>query len=121
MAAGSHRSTGPDTDPDAYADLEEELGDLLFQVFFHAVIGAEARANNCPLEISSALIGSCTNSSYEDITRAASIARHASAAGLMVKTPLLVSPGSEQIRATIERELAGPLDLKGLAGEQADA
>ena len=69
-----------------------------------AAVGAEARANGWPLEISAALIGSCTNSSYEDITRAASIARLASAKGLMVKTPLLVSPGSEQIRATIERD-----------------
>jgi aconitate hydratase len=69
-----------------------------------AAVGAEARANNWPLEISAALIGSCTNSSYEDITRAASIARQASARGMRVKTPLLVSPGSEQIRATIERD-----------------
>ncbi|MCE9622079.1 MAG: aconitate hydratase [Actinomycetia bacterium] len=67
-------------------------------------VGAEARANGWPLEISAALIGSCTNSSYEDITRAASIARQASARGLKVKTSLLVSPGSEQIRATIERD-----------------
>jgi aconitate hydratase len=56
------------------------------------------------LEISSALIGSCTNSSYEDITRAASIARQAAAKGLKAKTELLVTPGSEQIRATIERD-----------------
>ena len=69
-----------------------------------AAVGVEARANHWPLDISAALIGSCTNSSYEDITRAASIARQASARGLMVKTPLLVSPGSEQIRATIERD-----------------
>jgi len=69
-----------------------------------AAVGAEARANDWPLDISAALIGSCTNSSYEDITRAASIARQASARGLTVKTPLLVSPGSEQIRATIERD-----------------
>jgi aconitate hydratase len=67
-------------------------------------VGAEARANGWPLDISAALIGSCTNSSYEDITRAASIARQAAGAGLKVRTPLLVSPGSEQIRATIERD-----------------
>ncbi|MEI8240022.1 MAG: aconitate hydratase, partial [Actinomycetota bacterium] len=67
-------------------------------------VGAEARANDWPLEISSALIGSCTNSSYEDITRAASIARQAAARGLKVKTELLVTPGSEQTRATIERD-----------------
>jgi aconitate hydratase len=67
-------------------------------------VGAEARANGWPLEISSALVGSCTNSSYEDITRAASIARQASARGLRAKTELLVTPGSEQIRSTIERD-----------------
>ncbi|MDP2293339.1 MAG: aconitate hydratase [Actinomycetota bacterium] len=69
-----------------------------------AAVGAEARANDWPLDISSALIGSCTNSSYEDITRAASIARQAAARGLKVKTELLVTPGSEQTRATIERD-----------------
>ena len=69
-----------------------------------AAVGAEARANDWPLQISSALIGSCTNSSYEDITRAAAIARQAAAAGLTVKTELLVTPGSEQTRATIERD-----------------
>ncbi|MFT6144472.1 MAG: aconitate hydratase [Myxococcota bacterium] len=63
-----------------------------------------ARDNGWPLTISSALIGSCTNSSYEDITRVASIARQAAAAGLRAKTELMVTPGSEQIRATIERD-----------------
>jgi aconitate hydratase len=67
-------------------------------------VGAAAEENGWPLEISSALIGSCTNSSYEDITRAASIARQASAKGLTAKVELLVTPGSEQIRATIERD-----------------
>ena len=69
-----------------------------------AAVGAEARANGWPLDISAALIGSCTNSSYEDITRAASVARQAAAKGLRAKVDLLVSPGSEQIRATIERD-----------------
>ena len=54
--------------------------------------------------ISVALIGSCTNSSYEDMTRAASIAEQAKSHGMNVKIPLLVTPGSEQIRATIERD-----------------
>jgi len=67
-------------------------------------VGAAARKNGWPLEISSALIGSCTNSSYEDITRTASIARQAAAEGLRVKTQLLVTPGSERVRATIERD-----------------
>ncbi len=67
-------------------------------------VGAAATEHGWPLEISSALIGSCTNSSYEDITRAASIARQASAKGLTSQVELLVTPGSEQIRATIERD-----------------
>jgi aconitate hydratase len=67
-------------------------------------VGEAARENGWPLEISAALIGSCTNSSYEDITRAASVARQAAAKGLRAKTELLISPGSEQIRATIERD-----------------
>ncbi|MCB1258225.1 MAG: aconitate hydratase, partial [Microthrixaceae bacterium] len=69
-----------------------------------SALGDEARENGWPLEISSALVGSCTNSSYEDITRAASILRFAAANGLKVKTPLLITPGSEQVRATIERD-----------------
>lgn len=69
-----------------------------------SALGAEAKANDWPMEISAALIGSCTNSSYEDITRAASIARQAAAEGLTAKTKLMVTPGSEQIRATIERD-----------------
>jgi aconitate hydratase len=67
-------------------------------------IGADAKEAGWPLKISSALVGSCTNSSYEDITRAASLARQASAKGLTAKTPLLITPGSEQVRATIERD-----------------
>ncbi|MEO5840189.1 MAG: aconitate hydratase [Acidimicrobiales bacterium] len=67
-------------------------------------VGAEAKLNGWPLEVSAALIGSCTNSSYEDITRAASIARQALAHGMTAKTKLLISPGSEQVRATIARD-----------------
>src|SRR4051794_32849444 len=67
-------------------------------------VGAQAREHGWPLDVSAALIGSCTNSSYEDITRAASIARWAAAHGLKAKTELLITPGSEQIRATIERD-----------------
>jgi aconitate hydratase len=69
-----------------------------------AQVGAAAEEHGWPLAISSALIGSCTNSSYEDITRAASVARQAAAKGLRSKTELLITPGSEQIRATIERD-----------------
>jgi len=55
-------------------------------------------------QVSVALIGSCTNSSYEDMERAADIARQAAAHGLKSATPLLVTPGSEAVRATIERD-----------------
>ena len=55
-------------------------------------------------KISSALIGSCTNSSYEDMSRAAEIAEQAKAHGLKAGAPFLVTPGSEQVRATIERD-----------------
>ena len=75
-------------------DLARELKDL----------GSEATENGWPLEISAALIGSCTNSSYEDITRAASIAREAAASGLKTQTRLLITPGSEKVRATITRD-----------------
>jgi len=60
--------------------------------------------NDWPEELSSSLIGSCTNSSYEDIARCVSIVREAKAAGISLKTPFLVTPGSEQVRATIERD-----------------
>lgn len=55
-------------------------------------------------DISVALIGSCTNSSYEDMSRSASVANQARKKGVVAKSPLLVTPGSEQIRATIERD-----------------
>jgi len=64
----------------------------------------DAAQNNYPKTISSALIGSCTNSSYEDIGRAAFIAREAAKKGLKSKVPLMVTPGSEITRATIERD-----------------
>ncbi|HEY1259290.1 MAG TPA: aconitate hydratase [Stellaceae bacterium] len=54
--------------------------------------------------ISTALIGSCTNSSYEDMSRAAEIAEQAKAHGVKAAVPFLVTPGSEQVRATIERD-----------------
>jgi len=69
-----------------------------------SALGAEAEAEGWPMQISAALVGSCTNSSYEDITRAASIARMAAAKGLTAKTELMVTPGSERVRATIERD-----------------
>jgi aconitate hydratase len=67
-------------------------------------LGEEARAQGWPLRLSQACVGSCTNSSYEDISRAASVARQATAHGLRTRTPLLVTPGSESVRATVERD-----------------
>jgi aconitate hydratase len=60
--------------------------------------------NAFPDAISTALIGSCTNSSYEDMSRAADVAEQAKAHGLKAAVPLLVTPGTEQVRATIERD-----------------
>ena len=60
--------------------------------------------NKWPEELKVGLIGSCTNSSYEDMTRSASIAREAADHGLSVKSKFTVTPGSEQVRATIERD-----------------
>jgi len=54
--------------------------------------------------LSAALLGSCTNSSYEDLSRAADVARQARAHGVAAAVPLLVSPGSERVRATTERD-----------------
>ncbi|MFZ4433669.1 MAG: aconitate hydratase [Microthrixaceae bacterium] len=79
-----------------------------------SALGAEAREQGWPLVPSAALVGSCTNSSYEDISRAASILRHAADNGLTVKVPLLITPGSEQVRATIERD--GLLEVFEAAG-----
>ena len=64
----------------------------------------KAAANGWPIELEYCLIGSCTNSSYEDITRAASIARQAVENGIKPKSTLTVTPGSEQVRFTIERD-----------------
>ncbi|MCU0330175.1 MAG: aconitate hydratase [Candidatus Kapabacteria bacterium] len=60
--------------------------------------------NNWPEELRVGLIGSCTNSSYEDMSRVAAIADAAVAAGLKAKSEFTVTPGSEQVRATIERD-----------------
>ena len=62
------------------------------------------KENNFPDKVSVALIGSCTNSSYEDIDRSASIAKQALAKGLKTKSQFTITPGSEQVRATIERD-----------------
>jgi aconitate hydratase len=67
-------------------------------------IAADVAREGYPEHITAALIGSCTNSSYEDICRAADVARQALAKGLKMKSPLWVSPGSDQIYETIKRD-----------------
>ena len=75
-------------------DLATPIGDL----------GETAKKNAWPLEVKDGLIGSCTNSSYEDMCRVASIIKQATAHGLKSKGTFYITPGSEQIRATIERD-----------------
>jgi aconitate hydratase len=67
-------------------------------------LAAEVRKEGWPAQIKAGLIGSCTNSSYEDMRRAAHIATQALKAGLKAKTPFLVTPGSERIYQTIKRD-----------------
>lgn len=75
-------------------DLARKISDL----------SGDVKSNNYVDPISVALIGSCTNSSYEDMSRAADLAEQAKSKGIKSKIPLLVTPGSEQIRGTIERD-----------------
>jgi aconitate hydratase len=75
---------------------------------------AAAEKNGWPLKIEAGLIGSCTNSSYEDISRAVSLAKQVSAKGLKSKAEFMINPGSEQIRYTIERD--GFLDVFAQVG-----
>lgn len=67
-------------------------------------LGDKARENDWPLKVDWGLIGSCTNSSYEDLTRAASIAQQAIDKNLVPKSDFGINPGSEQIRYTAERD-----------------
>jgi aconitate hydratase len=64
----------------------------------------EAAKNNWPLKVEWGLIGSCTNSSYEDLSRAASIAKQAVDKGLVTKSAFGINPGSEQVRYTADRD-----------------
>ncbi|MFN8267580.1 MAG: aconitate hydratase [Chitinophagales bacterium] len=64
----------------------------------------EAAKNGWPMEVKVGLIGSCTNSSYEDISRAASLAKQVKTKGLKSKAQFTITPGSEQVRYTIERD-----------------
>lgn len=67
-------------------------------------MGEAARANDWPLNVEVGLIGSCTNSSYEDISRAASLAKQVADKNLKTKSQFTITPGSEQVRFTIERD-----------------
>jgi aconitate hydratase len=67
-------------------------------------VTAEARKNDWPVQLTAGLIGSCTNSSYEDMARAASVARQAKALGLKARVPFLVTPGSHTVDLTIRRD-----------------
>jgi len=69
-----------------------------------SALSEEAREKGYPVNVTNALIGSCTNSSYEDMSRAAHLARQATAKGLKAKVPFWVSPGSDTVQATIQRD-----------------
>jgi aconitate hydratase len=110
---------GPDPDvvanPDGYFD---EIVEIDLSTLEPHIVGphspdlarpvskmaADAKANGYPLELSSCLIGSCTNSSYEDFSRAADVAAQASKHGAKVKSTLWCTPGSEQVDDTVSRD-----------------
>ncbi|KAK9469941.1 aconitase family-domain-containing protein [Lipomyces arxii] len=69
-----------------------------------SLFGESVQKNSWPEKLSAGLIGSCTNSSYQDMSRVASIVQQAEAKGLKPKVPFFITPGSEQIRATIEND-----------------
>ena len=114
-------------DPEVYADPEKyfdqvieinlsELGPLLngpFTPDLSTEVGTamtdKAQSNDWPLNVEWGLIGSCTNSSYEDLSRASSIAQQALDKGVKMKAELGINPGSEQVRYTAERD--GILDV----------
>lgn len=89
LSAVEPHLNGPFT-PDAATPLSEMKG--------------KAQAQDFPLAVEVALVGSCTNSSYEDLNRAASVARQAVEKNIEVKAQLIINPGSEQIRQTAERD-----------------
>ncbi|WP_062061086.1 aconitate hydratase [Aquimarina longa] len=109
-------------DPEVYANPEQyfdevieinlsELGPLLngpFTPDLSTAVGStmteKASSNDWPLKVEWGLIGSCTNSSYEDLSRASSIAQQALDKGLKMKAELGINPGSEQVRYTADRD-----------------
>ena len=104
-----------ESDPEKYYDEFHEID--LDQLEPHIVgphtpdlgrpvsaMAAEVDEKGYPAELSSALIGSCTNSSYEDMSRSVSLVRQAKAAGVKLKSNFLVTPGSEQVYQTIKQD-----------------
>ena len=69
-----------------------------------SALAKEAKEEGCPDTVSAALVGSCTNSSYEDMSRCADLARQAKEHGLNSVAKFMITPGSEQVRATIARD-----------------
>src|SRR6056300_21999 len=108
-------------DPEVYASPEDyfdELSEIDLSTLMPHINGPftpdlatevgtmtdKAKANDWPLKVEWGLIGSCTNSSYEDLSRAASIAQQALDKGLVTKAEFGINPGSEQVRYTAERD-----------------
>lgn len=87
-----------DLQPHVNGPFTPDLGHPISQ------LGASAKKAGWPNAVSAGLIGSCTNSSYEDLSRSASLVEQATAAGLKFPVPFNVTPGSEQVRATIARD-----------------
>lgn len=116
-AAAAHLRADPEVldDPRRFFDevIEIDLSTLAPQVAGPhtpdlgrpvSALRAEVAREGWPAPLSAALIGSCTNSSYEDMTRAADVCRQAVAAGLKAKVEFLVTPGSEQVHRTMRRD-----------------
>ena len=108
-------------DPEAYADPEKYF-DQVIEIDLTTLephlngpftpdlatpiskMSEAAKANDWPLNVEVGLIGSCTNSSYEDISRAASLAKQVADKNLKTKSKFTITPGSEQVRYTIDRD-----------------
>ncbi|MDD3108835.1 MAG: aconitate hydratase, partial [Alistipes sp.] len=119
LADALHADLKPDAEvvaaPERYYDrvieidlsaLEPHLNGPFTPDAAHTVseFGAWVREKGIPQQMEIGLIGSCTNSSYEDLSRAASVAQQALAKGLKPKAKLVINPGSEQVRYTAERD-----------------
>ena len=112
LTADSEVYTNPELYFDQVIEINlSELGPLLngpFTPDLSTTVGKamveKAAANDWPMQVEWGLIGSCTNSSYEDLSRASSIAQQALDKGIKMKAELGINPGSEQVRYTAERD-----------------